>query len=402
MVYRDLGTKIFAKKQPLYFLGQNKYDYKKLEQFVKDDYRAQRVHMFRSYHNPTQPSDQDRNLFRVNLNDQKDERICEVARATSAAPYYFRSIKVSGLKYLDGGIMANNPSRHAWAEASSMHLNHPSGACPGGEPEGGIRFFVSIGTGKRAEEQIKSGKIRKALSLINKGVQSITETEEAHRWMQATVSNNDIYYRFNVETGLEDMRLDDCRIGQDEHNITYHEIKAAVDDYLQDSEVWARLENLAKRLVDNRRQKCRRQDRGYHGLCVPGPLYRTFDDRFHDGDRDEDVINSPVDPIRTRAGSVRRPANGAHELNTTVQEMPTSASVPELYPQSPPQSPTTWHDTPFQDQQEFSSNGAPRPQPPQAELFNMTLQLFLCMVAYSPAFVRITCSIQRWPHSLDI
>lgn len=40
-VYRNLGTKIFAKKQPLYFLGQNKYDYKKLQKFVRDTAREQ-------------------------------------------------------------------------------------------------------------------------------------------------------------------------------------------------------------------------------------------------------------------------------------------------------------------------------------------------------------------------
>jgi len=40
-IYGELGTKIFAKKQPLYFLGQNKYDYKKLEKLVRDTAREQ-------------------------------------------------------------------------------------------------------------------------------------------------------------------------------------------------------------------------------------------------------------------------------------------------------------------------------------------------------------------------
>lgn len=34
-VYCDLGSKIFAKKQPFHFLGQNKYDCKKLEEVIK-------------------------------------------------------------------------------------------------------------------------------------------------------------------------------------------------------------------------------------------------------------------------------------------------------------------------------------------------------------------------------
>ena len=44
-IYCQLGTKIFAKKQPLYFLGQNKYDYKKLEDLIKEtDRRQSRSH----------------------------------------------------------------------------------------------------------------------------------------------------------------------------------------------------------------------------------------------------------------------------------------------------------------------------------------------------------------------
>lgn len=336
--------------------------------------------MFRSYYNPTLPNnDNDRRLLHLNLNDQKDEKIYEVARATSAAPYYFRSISVSGLRYLDGGLIANNPSKYAWAEVNSMHLNHPSGNCPSHGSSGGVRFFVSIGTGKRTAEQIKSGKIRKALSILNRGVQSITDTEEAHSQMEDKVRDDDIYYRFNVEHGLEDMKLDDCKIGRDGHNTTSHKIEAAVARYLRDSTVRARLERLAKQLVQNRRQKCRQQDRGYRDLCVPGPLHRTFDDRFDDGDGNGDVISSPVDTIRSRAGSVHWPTmNGAYELNTTVPEMPTPASMSELYPQSPTQDstqgpaqgpaqgpiqsptqgPTVWNDTPFQNQEEFAPNGA--------------------------------------------
>lgn len=40
-IYGELGTKIFAKKQPLSFLGRNRYDYEKLEQLVKDIARDQ-------------------------------------------------------------------------------------------------------------------------------------------------------------------------------------------------------------------------------------------------------------------------------------------------------------------------------------------------------------------------
>lgn len=330
----------------------------------------QKIHMFRSYLNPTLPNRDDRKRLRLNLNEQKDERIHEVAHATSAAPYYFRSGNVSGLKYLDGGLFANNPSKYALAEANSMHLNHPAGHCPSRGSREGIRFFVSIGTGKRTEEQIKSGRIRKALSLFNKGVQSMTDPEADHTWMEEKISNNNIYYRFNVEHGLQDMKLDDCKFGQ---NDTYHKIQDAVADYIQDDEVRGRLEKLAKQLVDNRRQKCKPQGQGYRDLCVPGPLTRIDDDRFDDSDDDDDgdgegdVLNSPVNTARSRTASVRWPRKGAHELHTQpLSEMPASASALELHPQSPPQSPTVPHDTPFQNQEGFSTNGPPKPQSPSS------------------------------------
>ncbi|CAD0027229.1 unnamed protein product [Aureobasidium pullulans] len=34
--YRNLGSEIFAKRQTFHFLGQNKYDYGKLEQIIQD------------------------------------------------------------------------------------------------------------------------------------------------------------------------------------------------------------------------------------------------------------------------------------------------------------------------------------------------------------------------------
>ncbi|KAH0265381.1 FabD/lysophospholipase-like protein, partial [Aureobasidium melanogenum] len=418
-VYQNLGTQIFAKKQPLYFLGQDKYDYKKLEKFIKETARHQsrlptrqddqdgpwmhdpsvlnknewtegdrirnrfvpcrvgvlavqshthqKIHMFRSYYNGTPPNtDQDRNLLRVSLNDQKNERIFEVARATSAAPYYFRSMKVSGLKYLDGGLIANNPSNYAWTEANLLHGDHPSGPCPSGQSEGGVRFLVSIGTGKRAEEQIKSGKVRKALSIINKGVQSLTDPEADHLLMKAKIANNNIYYRFNVETGLEDMKLDDCRIGQSGHNITFHKIQDAVLRYLRDGTVRRRLGDLAEQLVDNRRQKCRQQDQGYHNLCTPGPLQNKFDTRFDHGDGNGNVFNSPVNTARSRTGSAHRPANDAHEQHTPVPDMSSSASMSGLDPQSPPQSPNIRNDTPAMQQGGFSTIGPPKPQSPSS------------------------------------
>lgn len=52
----------------------------------------------RSYINPDDPG-------RVG-----DWYIWQAARATSAAPHYFDSVKIDGVSYVDGGLGYNNPS----------------------------------------------------------------------------------------------------------------------------------------------------------------------------------------------------------------------------------------------------------------------------------------------------
>jgi hypothetical protein len=299
---------------------------------VQSNDGEQKIHMFRSYHNPTAPDqDRDRKLLRMNLDDQKYADIYKVARATSAAPYYFRSAEVSKVKYLDGGLIANNPSRYAWVEANTMHLNHPSGSCPNEGTHGGVRFLVSIGTGKRAEEQIKSGRIRKALSLITRGVQKMTDPEETHIHMEELLGNDhDIYHRFNVEEGLQDMKLDDCELDGAGNNSTYHRINDAVSNYLRDADVSDHLEELAQMLVDNRRQKCNPQNRGPHNLCVPGPLTYSIDERFVN----ENLPTSPNGTMGNGRAFFGRPHHASEEMSSELAAGPV---VAELQPQSPVQ-----------------------------------------------------------------
>ncbi|KAG5782191.1 hypothetical protein H9Q73_004167 [Fusarium xylarioides] len=61
-------------------------------------------------------------------------RIWEVASATSANPYYFDPIKIDGVEYLNGSLVANNPSYRALDEVLAIHGKIPVA-------------FVNIGTG---------------------------------------------------------------------------------------------------------------------------------------------------------------------------------------------------------------------------------------------------------------
>jgi patatin-like phospholipase/acyl hydrolase len=66
-------------------------------------------------------------------------RAVDVIDASSAAPLYFPTVRVDGRWLIDGGVVANNPTLCAYAEAVRCFPNEP------------IRI-VSVGTGKRTRK----------------------------------------------------------------------------------------------------------------------------------------------------------------------------------------------------------------------------------------------------------
>jgi predicted acylesterase/phospholipase RssA len=60
------------------------------------------------------------------------------ARATSAAPTYFRPHEVDGHYYVDGGLVGNNPVLAALTEAVALYGDIAQ-----------VGMLVSVGTGKR-------------------------------------------------------------------------------------------------------------------------------------------------------------------------------------------------------------------------------------------------------------
>jgi hypothetical protein len=120
--------------------------------------------------------------------------IYEAARATSAAPFFFKAMEIRRYKYMDGGVGYNNPSLLAWNEVVQMTSDrsiNPS-------------LFLSVGTG-RSRPQSRFGGLP---SLIKWARKSITETESNHVAMVAvTNAARTRYYRMTVHSGLEKMSL---------------------------------------------------------------------------------------------------------------------------------------------------------------------------------------------------
>ena len=166
--------------------------------------------------------------------------IWEAARATTAAPTFFKSMSIGTppIQYVDGGLGANNPSRLALRECRSI-WGPDTKVC-----------LLSIGTGhQRAtsvvnESQLETNfetqqsmfqAIRSSLSLeasripvwktaknIPAGVlallkmanalQSVaTDTESIHETLQSEAEGKFPYFRFNVERDVGDIGFQDWK-----------------------------------------------------------------------------------------------------------------------------------------------------------------------------------------------
>ncbi|KAF2084113.1 FabD/lysophospholipase-like protein [Saccharata proteae CBS 121410] len=144
-------------------------------------------------------------------------RIWEVTRATSAAPFYFKTLEadingeLTGFK--DGGIRENNPAGAAWSEFVSLYGENRN---PG--------LLLSIGTGRPDESHdgfasswpgpfgtsALMRKIAEKFAVFKNVLIKYTEGEEQHRAMVRIAKGEHTWYkRLNVDAGLESMRLDE-------------------------------------------------------------------------------------------------------------------------------------------------------------------------------------------------
>ncbi|GAB7349121.1 hypothetical protein MBLNU459_g8067t1 [Dothideomycetes sp. NU459] len=296
-VYKDFGEAIFSNKRPFWKLKFNRYDHKRLETFMRNvaggnshedppfqnpkdpgrlndkEQRHQsrfsqtrvgvltitkgtndQLFLLRSYPNRTRVTNnvQDRGKL-LNLQHQQDCATWEAARATSAAPTFFRPIKINGLIYIDGGLQANNPSYQAWLEVNAMHQKNPE-RCQ--STRGGIQCFVSIGTGKGAPHDliVDGNWIRRLVSIVGDALAKMTDPEPIHAHTESHCADG-TYFRFNVEKGLEKMKLDEYKV-QNHEPLTVQRITTAVSTYLnQDQDARNNLRVLATNLVEQRRTR---------------------------------------------------------------------------------------------------------------------------------------------------
>jgi predicted acylesterase/phospholipase RssA len=151
-----------------------------------------------------------RRLFRTYEHDgiKDDCEIWEAARATSAAPKFFKRAEIitkSGVKetFVDGGFGWNNPAMELCEEARIMFPNRK------------IDCIISIGTGTQPDSEIPQPKwwqTRVALYVIPTVVRIATDCDKNHVHMSRNFRHiPNTYFRFDVDgmgqVGLEEWKL---------------------------------------------------------------------------------------------------------------------------------------------------------------------------------------------------
>ncbi|KAJ7819764.1 hypothetical protein B0H14DRAFT_1352067 [Mycena olivaceomarginata] len=132
-----------------------------------------------------------------------DCTIWQAGRATSAAPTFFKQIQIGrpGLEeaFLDGGMGHNNPTAALLLEAKALF------------PDKQIACIISLGTGQPHTVNIpKPSLLNQFIPLgVVKAIQKIaTDCEKEHQYLAHRFDRvAKLYFRFNVERGMQDIQL---------------------------------------------------------------------------------------------------------------------------------------------------------------------------------------------------
>ncbi|KAJ5649352.1 uncharacterized protein N7484_003075 [Penicillium longicatenatum] len=127
--------------------------------------------------------------------DLKECTIWQVARATSAATTFFKSIKVGrdAVEYIDAGFGYNNPCDELITEARRVFPDHQE------------LQVLSIGTGLGDVVNIKDTR----MSIIDGLKKMAGSSKKVATSMNERFGDSGQYFRFNVDRGLEDITLSD-------------------------------------------------------------------------------------------------------------------------------------------------------------------------------------------------
>lgn len=189
--------------------------------------------------------------YSINTADAFSARIWEAARATSAAPGFFKPITINGVTYGDGGTGWNNPAAEAIMEAHKIWPNRPIGC------------LLSIGTGLEKAIQLNYGNdsmsefharlLQKLVpneffhsEVAKYCIDSLMSCEKIHRDVSSQfpdrITPYKNYYRLNVPQGMSEIALEEWK--------KTDEIIALTESYMEHGEMEERKITIAKLLLN--------------------------------------------------------------------------------------------------------------------------------------------------------
>ncbi|KAJ7434163.1 acyl transferase/acyl hydrolase/lysophospholipase, partial [Mycena latifolia] len=252
--YDDLSGKVFRRSK---LLGDGKYKATMLEKVIKsiveertgdsetslldDGTLGGKCRMFVCSMNAHSVSGRRPVLFRSYLSPKTVPISCKVweaARATSAAPTFFKRMLIGPdtrrEPFIDGGVGQNNPTEQVLSEAQVIFPGRP------------VACLISIGTGQ--PEIIGVGKPtlfeRNVIPVgaIKAMVEMATDCEETAERMHKYFENRPkTYFRFNVDQGLQTVKLDNWE--------RMDEVSAHTRQYMEMYEVGKRLDDAVMAMV---------------------------------------------------------------------------------------------------------------------------------------------------------
>jgi hypothetical protein len=143
----------------------------------------------------------------VEKNKEYNCTIWEAARATSAAPTFFKRIKIgppgSAVGYVDAGLGCNNPIKQVLDEATLVFGDHAPVSC-----------VLSIGTGQAGPAEFGQPCCFQRVipvDLIRALEKIATDSGKTAEEMERKHSNSQIYHRLNVDRGMDSVYLDEWK-----------------------------------------------------------------------------------------------------------------------------------------------------------------------------------------------
>ena len=194
--------------------------------------------LFRSYDRKI--SYTSRTPFERNPGDLNRFTIWQVARATSAAPPYFKSMHMFEARYYDGATNLNNPS---WEVVREVKLLAK-------ESHEAIDLLLSIGGGNAKDNNPRP---RFSTSSSLQEVAKISDVVH-DKVMSESEDQGFAYFRFDVKEGLQTVRINEWR-PKSSGDSTLEKIETATKTYLKKESVRSSIQRCAKYLVEKRTQR---------------------------------------------------------------------------------------------------------------------------------------------------